>query len=183
MSDYIQVAVGREHPLWANLKMKGDGMKSVLTESGFMLMLVFDPLSAAEAEAMQTRDYRFGVVKMDGGYAWLLDTPVGALDGPFAPMLNSPDQRHIPDAERFATEPLLRLAVSVTTMDGQGIVQAMRFMTVSPAFSRQLALWHEQGLRDWRGPEAWDQTIQRFYARYARPQDAMRVAITCKGGD
>lgn len=180
----VELRLGAPHPYWHNAKMHSDGLKILLNASGFHLMFVLDPLSTMEATAMQKEGYRFGLVKMTGGYCFIVDTPVACFDGTFAPMLNHPDARALPDAERLMVEPSLRLALSIAVMDGRGIIRALRFTTVSPQFSRRLALWHEQGLRDWQGPAAWDAEIARLQRRYARPQDALRDAsVICKGGD
>jgi hypothetical protein len=183
--EMMELRLDAVHPLWAGMKdkSKGEGMKVLLTPSGFMLMLVLDPLSADEAEALRAGAFRFGVLKMKGGFCWLLGTPIATFDGPYSAGLAQPELRQVPGTADLATNPALRLAVTVCALDGQGVIRALRFTTVSPQFTRSLVRWHDEGLRDWTGETAWDQEIARFQARYPKPQDAMRHAITCKGGD
>jgi hypothetical protein len=178
----VAVMLGKPHPLWDGLRVKRESMQSVLTESGFLLLLIFDPLSEAEAASMRKAQYRFGVIKIRGGFSWLLDTPLGQFDQPYTPGLASPDRREL-DEEDLLDNRLLRMALSVHTLDARGIVRALRFMTVSPQFSRTLARYHREGLREWTGAAAWNEEIKRFYARYPTPGAAMRDAVMSKGGD
>jgi hypothetical protein len=179
----MTVMLHTKHPLWDNLRVKHEGMQTVLTKSGFIVLLVFDPLSDSEAKQLQEATYRFGVLKMTGGFCFLVNTPIGEFDGPYAPGLAHPDLRKIPDEEALWDNRKVRLALTIHTLDGAGVVRALRFTTVSPEFSRTVANWHRSGLREWAGPEAWDAEIKRFYARYPTPGAAMKDAITCKGGD
>jgi hypothetical protein len=181
-NEHMTVMLGAKHPLWDKLRVKAEGMQSVLTESGFILLLIFDPLSEIEARQMQEGQYRFGIVKIRGGFSWLIHTPVGYFDQPYSAGLEHPDVK-LDEGNELLDNRKVRLALSVHTLDAGGIARALRFMTVSPEFSRLLERYHREGLREWAGREAWDAEIRRFYARYQTPQAAMKDAITCRGGE
>lgn len=96
----------------------------------------------------------------------------------------------VPEAERQAPPQLnreqQRALLNVILVDAAtGIVQGMRAVSFSPAFSNALhkairAQW-EAG---WPGTEVYDQHLTRTMSAYGSGDIARRLAtVTCKGGD
>lgn len=96
----------------------------------------------------------------------------------------------VPEEEREAPaqpkDPNERAALSVFCVEAKtGLIAALRFMTLSPDFTRRLHLAITAQLdRPYPGEAAYMAQCKRVYAAYSSEGIARRLAVaTCKGGD
>lgn len=104
-------------------------------------------------------------------------------DSPFSIHLVPEEQRTLPPTE---LTPETRVLLPVTLVDASnGIVRAMRQLTLSPAFTAKLyERLRAQAARPFPGQVRYDQQIAYYYRRYNSGQMANMVAVArCMGGE
>jgi hypothetical protein len=182
MNDHMLIAVGERHPLAAIIALN-DGMRAAYHPSGINLIIVMDPLSEADVKSFREDGMKFGLIRLRGGYAWLLRTGIATLDAPYSPLIEAAGQRHLP-WRTDDTTPESRAAVHLHLIDGKGIARALKMVTVSPQFTRMLERLHFEAQETAIDPALWNAEIAKFSQRFPTPNAALKAAVVvCKGGD
>lgn len=106
---------------------------------------------------------------------------VGWGDAPYSWHLVPREQRVLPEPVGLQ-EPHTVFYVFLLNA-GTGIIEAMRMVTVSPAFSVALTVAiQEQAEKPWGGRQEYDRQVDELFMRYHRPDDLLKIAITRSRG-
>lgn len=156
---------GGEHELVVFIRRPGTAEMSAFKSGQAQFALAALPPEAPDVIALAVRF---------GGMPW--------SDALYSWHLVPEDQRRIPETDL----PEQRILLSVVVVDcADGIVLALRGMTLSPEFTRALhAAIRDQSARPWPGEREYGRQIQALYARYPTSEALARAAaVRCNGGD
>ena len=181
------IAVGGPHP-WAGSLARGtvgltEGMKLVYNDGGINILLVLSGDPEKDGRLLVDNPLKLGLLRMRGGYCWVLNCGVGCFEGPYSPCIGNDGQRILPWLADAVT-PNTRAFLLIHVIDKKGIVRRLNAVSVSPEFTRKLESLHADAVRCGQiSIAAWDAEIARHEARYPTPSAAMRQAlVTSKGG-
>ena len=183
----ILIEVGEPHP-WAGSLDKTylgltEGMKVVCDDSGVKILLVLSGDPERDARLLKSNPLRFGLLRMRGGYCWVMNCGVGCFEAPYSPCIVPGGPSDLPWIDACPT-PDSRALLSIHVIDRKGILRLLNAVTVSPAFTVKLESLHAEAVALGRiSTSSWDAEIARHEACYPTPNAALRQAlVTSKGG-
>jgi hypothetical protein len=150
------------------------------TDNGHELRLFLADPSPEEVAAVKVGKFSFALFQR-GPAIWFLFRvgPFTWSDNPFAWHLVPAERRHVP----VEPQELERAAIAVILVDaGNGIVRAIRGLSFSPHFTRELhRAIREQAAAPWVNSE-FDRTLSATSAALTSEEMARQALATCKGG-
>lgn len=156
------------------------------SRGGLELFLSFRQLRAQETLGIRQGECEFALVTLPETpeAVWLLYRFPGVpwSDAPYTPHLLPAGER--PDLELFRNS-LERLFLQVVLVESaRATVQAIRLVSLSPEFSRELlAAYLAAEAAPWDGLGDYQQKIARVYAHYQDSSDLLAMArCRCAGG-
>jgi len=151
------------------------------------LVLFFDRPSRHEIEAVRSGRSQFALYDADGLVllSYHFDGKRAAVpwsDAPYQWHL-VPIQDRVPPPADTAITPETRVGLHVVLVDAMGgLIEAMRFVTPSPAFTRALfAAIRTQSERPY-SRETYDRSLKTLYERYTSEQLVDASSVRCEGG-
>lgn len=157
------------------------------TQSGHELRLFFSSPSPGEVRAVRKERCDFSLV-VEGSAIILQyrfgDRPTKGIpwsDASFSIHLVPEQYRRVPEVD---SNPEARAALQVLLIDADtGILKALRFVTLSPDFTRALeGAIQAQALQPWPGRVSYERALQTLFAR-SSTQDLLRRAVArTRGG-
>jgi hypothetical protein len=174
-----RIEVGKElvpgHGPWPELS------EFNLLDTGPELMLRFAGPTAAEVEAVRAGPCAFALAEAERAFFFLytFGTPGAGVpwsDAPYCCHLVPEGRR--PGLALFATA-ATRWALQVVLLEaGTGIVRAVRLVTFSAGFTRELArAVQRQGLGPAPRPEEWGRRVAAAYRRYPSTEALLAAAL------
>jgi hypothetical protein len=177
----ISIEVGLPHPFWSFLPHE-EGMRAIYQPSGINLIITLNSCSASDIRSFKDDGLKFGLLRMSGGYCWLLRTGFATLDAPYSPCLEAPEIQAGPWFDQPHT-PNTRVAIHLHVIDRKGIARVRKMVSVSPDFTRKLEAIHASSLRADLTPGQWEREVNAYFRRYPDPRKAFQLAaVTSKGG-
>jgi len=148
-------------------------------------LLMFFPAPTAQ----ETKDVAHGAAQFALHYEddilfflYRFGTSIEWSDAPYSYHLVTADERRLPEPLESAET---RALLSIILIDARtGINRAMRALTLSAAFTRELhARITEQAASTWMGPQAHEAALNRLYSRYPTTRHLLDVAsVRTEGG-
>ena len=168
-------------PLDPNNSNWPHGLQFNIRNAACELLVIYPNITPQEVHDFRTGTAQFGLYETD--QVIFLSIKFGSQpysDAPFSIHRVNEAERKIPT---LPANPNERLTLTVITLDGNGIVHGIRFMTFSPAFSVKLIEAIKRQAAEPYNARRHDSMVNLTYASYTSDEIAAMCDVTCTGGD
>lgn len=149
------------------------------------LRLFYRNLRPIEIASVESGEARFALARYQDAlfFCYKFGEGIPWSDCTFSIHLVNAEERQLPPD--WSEQEARALLTTILVDAADGIVKALRVLTLSPGFTRQLHdAIRKQAAAGWPGSEEYDRQWQHIYRTHTSPQIATKLALVrCKGGD
>ncbi|CAH2606091.1 conserved protein of unknown function (plasmid) [Rhodovastum atsumiense] len=143
---------------------------------GIGICVCISPCSEEAVTMFRGGGITLGIIPITAGYIWLLRTGIGSLAIPYSPCRVAYGLHTLPWANPYVSP-----TVSISVMDGRGVIRSAMRMPLSTQFVRAVEAAHAQAVEAGSVSRArWDGEVAAYHRRYPRAETAFaHAAAVC----